>query len=212
MSTRSAVKLSEEERSHLELLRRGAAPARVQTRARVLLLSDRGRGERRTDEQVAEGVLTSISTAKRTRWRFLQEGPGGGSRREAPNVAPAQDHGRDRSPTRTAGVFPATGRSARSVARLLAEPGRRVGVDGVDLHVAVGNRLKKRNQALASKGVVRSQAFRGVRVQDGRRAGKSLIALTTRTCRRRAWTRPRALHGTPRGGANSPGPAGSPGL
>ncbi len=56
------------------LLRRGAAPARVQTRARVLLLSDRSRGERRTDEQVAGAVLTSVSTAKRTRWRFLQEG------------------------------------------------------------------------------------------------------------------------------------------
>jgi hypothetical protein len=58
MSTRSAVKLSERERAHLKgLLRRGAAPARVQTRARVLLLSDRGRGERRTDEQVAGAVL-----------------------------------------------------------------------------------------------------------------------------------------------------------
>jgi len=75
MSTRSAVKLSERERAHLKgLLRRGAAPARVQTRARVLLLSDRSRGERRTDEQVAGAVLTSVSTAKRTRWRFLQEG------------------------------------------------------------------------------------------------------------------------------------------
>lgn len=75
MSTRSSVQLSEKERTHLKgLLRRGAAPARVQTRARVLLLSDRSRGERRTDEQVAGAVLTSVSTAKRTRWRFLQEG------------------------------------------------------------------------------------------------------------------------------------------
>jgi transposase len=40
----------------------------------VLLLSDRSQGERRTDEQVAGAVLTSVSTAKRTRWRFLQEG------------------------------------------------------------------------------------------------------------------------------------------
>ena len=75
MSTRSVVQLSEKERTHLKgLLRRGAAPARVQTRARVLLLSDRSRGERRTDEEVAGAVLTSVSTAKRTRWRFLQEG------------------------------------------------------------------------------------------------------------------------------------------
>ena len=75
MATRSVVKLSEEERSRLKgLLRRGAAPARVQTRARILLLSDRGRGERRTDEQVAAAVVTSVMTTRRTRWRFLQEG------------------------------------------------------------------------------------------------------------------------------------------
>ena len=75
MSTRAGVQLSEKERAHLKgMLRRGAAPARVQTRARVLLLSDRSRGERRTDGQVAAAVLTSVSTAKRTRWRFLQEG------------------------------------------------------------------------------------------------------------------------------------------
>jgi transposase len=75
MSTRSAVKLSEKERTHLKgLLRRGAAPARVQTRARILLLADRSRGERRTDEQVAAAVVTSLMTTKRTRWRFLQEG------------------------------------------------------------------------------------------------------------------------------------------
>jgi len=68
MATRSVVKLSEEERSRLKgLLRRGAAPARVQTRARVLLLADRSHGERRTDEQVAAAVMTSLMTAKRTR-------------------------------------------------------------------------------------------------------------------------------------------------
>jgi len=75
MATRSVVKLSEKERAHLRgLLRRGVAPARVQTRARILLLSDRGRGERRTDEQVAAAVVTSVMTTRRTRWRFLQEG------------------------------------------------------------------------------------------------------------------------------------------
>jgi len=75
MATRSVVKLSEEQRSRLKgLLRRGAAPARVQTRARILLLADRSQGKRRTDAQVAEAVVTSLMTAKRTRWRFLQEG------------------------------------------------------------------------------------------------------------------------------------------
>jgi transposase len=75
MATRSIVKLSEEQRSRLKgLLRRGAAPARVQTRARILLLADRSQGKRHTDAQVAEAGVTSLMTAKRTRWRFLQEG------------------------------------------------------------------------------------------------------------------------------------------
>ena len=75
MSTKSIVELSKKERARLEgLLRRGTAPARQQTRARVLLLSDRICGKRRTDEQVAEAIMTSVSTVKRIRWRFLQAG------------------------------------------------------------------------------------------------------------------------------------------
>ena len=46
----------------------------MQTRARVLLLTDGSLGEHRTDKEVSQAVLTSVSTVKRTRRRFLEEG------------------------------------------------------------------------------------------------------------------------------------------
>jgi len=154
MSTRSAVKLSEKERAHLKgLLRRGVAPARVQTRARVLLLSDRSRGERRTDEQVAQAVLTSLSTAKRTRWRFLSaRGRSAFGRQEGLEAALEEKPRTGRPPKITGEVEaqltvlacsqPPEGH-AHWTLRLLA--GRLVELGYLESisHVAVGNRLKK---------------------------------------------------------------------
>lgn len=144
MSTRSAVQLSDKERTHLKgLLRRGAAPARVQTRARVLLLSDRSRGERRTDEQVAEAVLTSLSTAKRTRWRFLQEGLKAALEEKPRPGRPPKITGEiEAQLTVLACSQPPEGHS-RWTLRLLA--GRLVELGYLESisHAAVGNRLKK---------------------------------------------------------------------
>ena len=144
MSARSAVKLSEKERTHLKgMLRRGAAPARVQTRARILLLSDRCRGERRTDEQVAAAVLTSVSTAKRTRWRFLQEGLEAAlAEKPRPGRPPKITGEIEAKLTVLACSQPPEGH-AHWTLRLLA--GRMVELGCVESisHVAVGNRLKK---------------------------------------------------------------------
>src|SRR5207302_7958209 len=52
----------------------GKATARVQTRARILLLTDRSTGEFRTNEQIAAVLLCSQSTVGNTRRRFLDEG------------------------------------------------------------------------------------------------------------------------------------------
>jgi len=144
MSTRSGVKLSEKERAHLKgLLRRGAAAARVQTRARVLLLSDRSRGERRTDEQVAKAVLTSVSTAKRTRWRFLREGLEAAlAEKPRPGRPPKITGEIEAQLTVLACSQPPEGH-AHWTLRLLA--GRLVELGYVESisHVAVGNRLKR---------------------------------------------------------------------
>ena len=144
MSTRSVVRLSEKERTRLKgLLRRGAAPARVQTRARVLLLSDRNAGEPRTDEQVAEAVITSVSTAKRTRWRFVREGLQAALEEKPRPGRPPKITGEiEAQLTVLACSQPPEGR-ARWTLRLLATQIVELGYLESISHVAVGNRLKK---------------------------------------------------------------------
>lgn len=58
--------LSEEDRSHLDrLIKKGISSARVQNRARILLLADRGKfsdGKKRTRQQISEATLTCLPT------------------------------------------------------------------------------------------------------------------------------------------------------
>lgn len=69
------VTLSVAQRQELQtLLRRGVALARSQTKARILLLCDRGQGEQRTDKEVAKAVLCHPLTVLRTRRRFVEAG------------------------------------------------------------------------------------------------------------------------------------------
>lgn len=171
MSTRSAVQLSEKERSHLKgLLRRGAAPARVQTRARVLLLTDRSLSQQRTDQEVSQAVLTSVSTVKRTRNRFLEEGLEAAlSEKPRPGRPPKITGEIEAELTVLACSQPPEGH-ARWTLRLLAGKLVELGLLESISHVAVSTRLKKRNQALASEVLVHSQGLRQLRVQNGRRA------------------------------------------
>lgn len=63
------VDLTSEERDELlALLKGGEARVRKTNRARILLLADEGR----TDQEVAEALLTSVSTVERTRKRFVE--------------------------------------------------------------------------------------------------------------------------------------------
>jgi len=75
MSQHLSVTLSDDQRAFLTHLTRGGnAPARVQTRARILLLSNRGQGERRTQGQVAEALgICSVTVGAICR-RFVREG------------------------------------------------------------------------------------------------------------------------------------------
>jgi len=75
MSQHLTVLLSPEERQYLDsLIRRGTIPARVQTRARILLLADRSQGEQRTQKQIAESILVAVPTVCQVCRRFVQEG------------------------------------------------------------------------------------------------------------------------------------------
>jgi len=75
MSKHRSLALNDEQRQHLDsLLRSGNAPARVQTRARILLHTDRSQGQTRTDQEVAEATRVSSATVLRTRQTCLDEG------------------------------------------------------------------------------------------------------------------------------------------
>ena len=75
MSKHVTVRLTEEQRSRLlGLIHAGDAPARTQTRARVLLHTDRNQGLAQTDEAVAASCLCSKCTVGNVRRRFIAEG------------------------------------------------------------------------------------------------------------------------------------------
>jgi transposase len=75
MSQHQDLQPSSAQRDELEqLIRRGQASARTQTRARILLLSDRRPGEWRSAPQVAEAVMVHPNTVRNVRRRFAAEG------------------------------------------------------------------------------------------------------------------------------------------
>ena len=75
MSRHVTISLSAQEREHLDnLIRKGNAPARVQTRARILFLSDQSQGQHRTEQQIADALLCSPSTVGNVRRRFAAQG------------------------------------------------------------------------------------------------------------------------------------------
>lgn len=69
------IQLDEEERIHLlHLTHKGESSARVQTRARILLLCNRSQGHKRTLAQVADGALCSIGTVRNVKKNYFVGG------------------------------------------------------------------------------------------------------------------------------------------
>jgi transposase len=81
------VELTEAGRSWLlEFIGRGAAPAREQTRARVLLKADQGPdGPAWPDDQIAEAFELSVGGTKGIRRRFAERGLEGCVKRKKPD-------------------------------------------------------------------------------------------------------------------------------
>ena len=75
MSKHRTLSLTDQQREHLDnLIRSGSAPARVQTRARILLHTDRSQADKRPDKEVAVALRVNPATVVRTRKAFLDEG------------------------------------------------------------------------------------------------------------------------------------------
>lgn len=144
MGKHTSIQLTEEQRTELErMIRVGNVPARTNARARILLLSDRSQGQKRTDQEVAEAVLYSKRTVAHVRRWFLT----GGLRaalydRARPGAKPKFTGEVEVRLTMLACSDPPEG-AARWTLRLLAD--RMVALGYVDAisHVSVRELLKK---------------------------------------------------------------------
>lgn len=75
MSKHVTIHLTPEQRQTLtELIRKGKSAARVQQRARVLLLSDRSQGKPKTEAEISSALLCSATTVGNIRRRFARAG------------------------------------------------------------------------------------------------------------------------------------------
>ncbi len=144
MTAHVTVMLTDNQRAHLNhLTRSGTIKARVLTKARILLLTDRSQGCQRTDAEIASALTISRPTIVRTRARFVADGldaalydkhrPGG-----TPKLAGTEQA----TLTLLACSTPPDGRS-RWTLRLLAKQMVELGhVESVS-HVTIGEHLKK---------------------------------------------------------------------
>jgi len=75
MRQHAIVCLTEDQREHLtKIIRSGVTAARVVTRARILLLADRGQNQRRTYLQIVEALRVSMPTVSAICQRFALGG------------------------------------------------------------------------------------------------------------------------------------------
>jgi len=143
------IELSEDERAELEqLIHAGSAPARKQTRARILLLGDRSHGRKRTDLEVADAVLCSTSTVRSIRRRYVAGGlPGALNDKGWPGPRPKFTGEVEAKLTVLACSEPPEG-AARWTLRLLADQMIELGYVEYISHVTVRELLKKTSLSL----------------------------------------------------------------
>ena len=155
MSQHLSVHLSDKDRQHLDsLLKKGNAPARVQTRARILLLADRSQGHKRIRQQVAQAVLCCRLTVSQICRRFAQEGLESALyEKPRPGQAPKITGEIEAQLVMVACSSPPKGHK-RWTLKLLAD--KLVHMELMDSisEVAVYKRLKKRAQALEGQVLV----------------------------------------------------------
>ena len=75
MSTKYHVHLSKEDRQELEtLIHSGESSARTQTRARILLLTDKSQKKKKSTKEIASALLCSMPTITNIRKKFAEGG------------------------------------------------------------------------------------------------------------------------------------------
>ena len=151
MGKHICIELTQEQRTQVEqLIRKGDTPARTNTRARILLLSDRSQGEKRTDREVADAVLCSMSTVTNVRHRFLAGGLQNALYdKERPGAQP-KFTGEIEAKLTMLACSDAPDGAGRWTLRLLAEQMIELGYVDYISHVTVRELLKKTNSSLGA--------------------------------------------------------------
>lgn len=151
MSQHAQIYLTSEQRHALEgMLHKGQSPARVCTRARILLLSDRNQGMPRKAAEIAEVLLCNASTVGNVRRRFVQAGlPAALYDKPRPSAKPKITGEVEAQLVLLACSAPPEGQSRWSL-RLLAQ--RLIELECVESisHVAVRDMLKKTSLSLGA--------------------------------------------------------------
>lgn len=148
MSQHVILHLTDEQRERLhDLTHSGKAPARVQTRARILLLTDRSQGRNRTDAQIVEALQCSRTTVVTLRRLCVHQGLDAALYDKArPGAEPKITGDIEAKLTALACSAPPNGQ-ARWTLRLLADKVVELGYLDRISHVAVSKRLKKTNSS-----------------------------------------------------------------
>lgn len=142
------IELNAEARQELEqLIRAGSAPARVQTRARILLLSADTPGDWQSAPAVAKALLVHPNTVRNVRRRFVAEGLGGALYdRPRPGATPKLTGAVEAQLTVLACSKPPEGHAEWTL-RLLADELVALGTLESVSHTTVGEWLKKTNSS-----------------------------------------------------------------
>ena len=149
MPTKYHIHLSDEERQELEsLIRRGESAARIQTRARILLLCDESQNKQKTTKEIASALLCCLPTITNIRKKFVEGGlPNALYEQPRPGQKPKITGEIEAQLTLLACSAPPEGK-ARWTLQMLAD--KLVELELVDSisDVAVMHRLKKMNLSL----------------------------------------------------------------
>jgi hypothetical protein len=151
MPTKYHIHLSDEERQELEsLIRRGESAARIQTRARILLLCDESQNAQKTTKEIASALLCCLPTITNIRRKFVEGGLANALYEQPrPGQKPKITGEIEAQLTLLACSAPPEGK-ARWTLQMLAD--KLVELELVDSisDVAVMHRLKKMNLSLGS--------------------------------------------------------------
>ena len=138
--TAQPVSLTDQElRSLTTITRRGTAAARVQTRARILLLLHRGR----TPDAVAAALSVGVATVFNVKRRYLSEGLAAALHDKPRSGKPASIDGAARARVTALACSAAPEGHARWTLRLLADKAVELGLVEAISHNTVKEVLKK---------------------------------------------------------------------